>query len=97
LSDIDLSGREGEMPASVTELLPPTKAAVRAEKIETLSNSCVEPLACTLDTATVLSGLSRSKLYEAIQRGTLDAVKAGGRTLILYASLKRYVAALPPA
>jgi excisionase family DNA binding protein len=45
----------------------------------------------------VLSGLSRTKLYEGIQRGTLDAVKAGGRTLIVYASLKRYIAALPPA
>jgi excisionase family DNA binding protein len=71
--------------------------AIKAEKIEALSGSYVEPLACTLDTATVLSGLSRSKLYEGIQRGALDAVKAGGRTLIVYASLKRYVAALPPA
>jgi excisionase family DNA binding protein len=83
------------MSASAAERLPP--AILKAEKIETLSASCVEPLACTLDTATVLSGLSRSKLYEGIQRGTLDAVKAGGRTLIVFASLKRYIAALPPA
>jgi excisionase family DNA binding protein len=84
------------MSASITEQLS-SAAIVKAEKIEALSGSCIEPLACTLDTATVLSGLSRSKLYEGIQRGTLDAVKAGSRTLIVYASLKRYVAALPPA
>jgi excisionase family DNA binding protein len=85
------------MSVSIATPLPATEAAIRAEKIETLRAAYVEPLTCTLDTATVLSGLSRSKLYEGIQRGTLDAVKAGGRTLIVYASLKRYIAALPPA
>jgi excisionase family DNA binding protein len=57
----------------------------------------MEPFTLTIDEATRLSGLSRSRLYEILARGELEARKAGKRTLIVAASLKSYVENLPPA
>jgi hypothetical protein len=57
----------------------------------------VEPLALPLARATLVSGLSRSELYRRLAAGDLQAVKAGKRTLILAASLRAYLAGLPPA
>jgi hypothetical protein len=42
-----------------------------------------------------LTGIGRTKLYEEINAGRIEAVKAGSRTLILVASLRDYVAGLP--
>jgi nucleotidyltransferase/DNA polymerase involved in DNA repair len=40
-------------------------------------------------------GISRSKLYLLIADGTLDARKAGRRTVVTYASLQAYASSLP--
>lgn len=48
----------------------------------------IEPLTVRISTAVRITGLSRSRIYELIQSGDLDAVKVGRATLIPYASLK---------
>ncbi len=42
-------------------------------------------------------GLGRSKIYELLGTGVLEAVKAGRRTLVTEASIARLVAGLPRA
>lgn len=54
-----------------------------------------QPISVTIPEAVRLSGRSRSAIYEAL-KGELPARKAGRRTLILYADLQAYIAALPP-
>ena len=53
------------------------------------------PLAVTIPEAVRLTGISRSALYEAMNRGDLTAKKAGRRTLIAVADLEAYLASLP--
>lgn len=53
------------------------------------------PLAVTISEAAKASGLSRTALYEALNRGALVARKSGRRTLISYADLQTYLASLP--
>lgn len=54
-----------------------------------------KPIAVTVPEAVRASGLSRSRLYEALRRGDLLALKAGRRTLIPFADLEAYLASLP--
>lgn len=49
----------------------------------------------TMPEAVQFSGMSRTALYEALKRGDLTARKAGRRTLISFADLQSYLAALP--
>lgn len=49
----------------------------------------------TLPEAVEYSGLSRSRIYEALKAGELTAKKAGRRTLIPFAELEAYLAGLP--
>ena len=49
----------------------------------------------TVPEAIKFSGLSRTGIYEALKRGDLTARKAGRRTLISFADLEAYLAALP--
>lgn len=53
------------------------------------------PIALTIQDAVKASGLSRSRLYEALKLGELPARKAGRRTLIALADLEAYLASLP--
>lgn len=50
-----------------------------------------EKLALTLEEATALSAVGRTKLYTAIERGELRAKKDGRRTMILRADLVEYL------
>lgn len=54
-----------------------------------------KPIAITIPDAVKVSGLSRSRLYEALKNGSLSARKAGRRTLIGFADLETYLANLP--
>jgi hypothetical protein len=56
-----------------------------------------QPLTVTIPEAVRLSGLSRSELYRQMSVGHIHARKSGSRTLILWASLKAHVEALPEA
>ena len=52
----------------------------------------IEPLTVRISTAVRITGLSRSRIYELIQSGDLEAVKVGRATLIQYGSLKALTA-----
>ncbi|QCO17933.1 DNA-binding protein (plasmid) [Azospirillum brasilense] len=51
----------------------------------------------TVPHAVQFSGIGRSRLYELMNAGQIEAVKAGNRTLVLTASIRAYLADLPAA
>ncbi|WP_271439758.1 helix-turn-helix domain-containing protein [Pontixanthobacter luteolus] len=53
------------------------------------------PLNYQIPEAVQVSGLSRSRIYEALRKQELRAIKAGRRTLIPVAELEAYLASLP--
>lgn len=53
------------------------------------------PIAVTIPEAVNATGLSRSRIYEALKSKALRAKKAGRRTLITLADLEAYLASLP--
>jgi len=64
---------------------PPVKSRSRELQTEGL----------TLDEASVVSGIGRTKLYEAVGNGQLTARKYGSRTIILRDDLMKFLASLP--
>lgn len=60
-----------------------------SELLEALAALPAEPLSVRVADAIKLTGIPRSTLYELIAAGTIDTVKIGRSTFILYASLKR--------
>ena len=55
------------------------------------------PLTISVAEAVRMVGLGRTSLYAAIATGKLNTRKAGRRTLIEVAELKRFVSTLPPS
>ena len=55
----------------------------------------MEPIAYAIDDVTMMVGVGRTKLYEAISSGQLRALKVGRRTLILATDLQNWLATLP--
>ena len=55
----------------------------------------ITPINLTIPDAVRASGMSRTAIYDALKRGRLSAIKCGKRTLIPYASLSSFLAALP--
>jgi excisionase family DNA binding protein len=55
----------------------------------------ISPIAYTIRTAVAVTGLSRSRIYELIGQGQLEARKDGRRTLVMTKSLRTYIASLP--
>ena len=62
-----------------------------------MAENTFAPLAFTISDAVRASGLARSRLYEEMRAGRIEARKAGRRTLILADSLAAFLAALPIA
>lgn len=56
-----------------------------------------EPMAMRVADATKASGIGRSKLYELMAAGVIEARKCGKSTLIMTRSLKAYLNGLPSA
>jgi excisionase family DNA binding protein len=54
-----------------------------------------KPLAYHVDEAVRISGLGRSKLYQAVSSGELRALKCGRRTLIRAEDLEAFISSLP--
>ncbi|UUL82595.1 helix-turn-helix domain-containing protein [Sphingomonas qomolangmaensis] len=52
-------------------------------------HDAMEPIAVRISTAVQLTGICRSTIYELIGDGTIETVKIGRSTFILYPSLKR--------
>jgi hypothetical protein len=57
----------------------------------------MQTISLTIEDAVKVSGLARSRLYELMGRGELEARKAGKRTIITSESLRRYIESLPAA
>jgi len=57
----------------------------------------IAPISFTIKGASAASGFSRSRIFELIRDGKLDARKDGGKTLIMADSLRAVVKSLPPA
>jgi excisionase family DNA binding protein len=55
----------------------------------------MRPYAMTISDAVKWTGIGRTRIYEYINEGQLDAVKIGTRTLITTASLERLIASAP--
>jgi hypothetical protein len=55
------------------------------------------PLAVSIADAVRMSGIGRTSLYMAIQRGALVVRKSGRRTVVPVESLQAFLANLPPA
>jgi excisionase family DNA binding protein len=55
------------------------------------------PIAYTLASACAALGVGRTRLYELISQGKIEARACGGRTLIPAQSLLDFVASLPAA
>jgi hypothetical protein len=62
-----------------------------------ISETDVEPITVTIEQTERLTGESRSQIYNRLGRGEYTGVKSGRRTLIVYASVKAHIAALPRA
>ena len=57
----------------------------------------LEPAHVTMRDGCAYTGDSRTAMYDAIGKGEVEAVKEGKRTLLVFESLKRRVAARKPA
>ena len=57
----------------------------------------IEPAFLPIPAASKFLGLSPASIYRLIGLGKLQAVKAGGKTLLVMQSLRDYAASLPPA
>jgi excisionase family DNA binding protein len=51
----------------------------------------MEPLSVTIKGFTRITGLGRTKTYELMNAGEIERVRAGGRTLIAYDSVRAYI------
>jgi hypothetical protein len=56
-----------------------------------------QPILIPIDRVADMIGKCRRSVYQLIASDQLEAVKAGRNTLVLAASVKRYVDNLPPA
>lgn len=55
----------------------------------------LEPIALGVKDAAAFIGLSKSRLYELISEGSIEARKLGHRTVVPTASLRAFVEAAP--
>jgi excisionase family DNA binding protein len=56
-----------------------------------------DPILMPLNEAAAAIGRCRRSLYDLIASGSINAVKSGRSTLVVYDSLKQYAASLPAA
>jgi excisionase family DNA binding protein len=57
----------------------------------------MEKLLLTITETAAATGMSRSRIFELLREGELEAKRAGRRTLVTADSLRRCVDRLPPA
>jgi hypothetical protein len=60
-----------------------------------LGDQVVTTIAYTIRGAVAASGFSRSRIYELIAQGEVEARKDGRKTLVMAASLAAYIGKLP--
>jgi excisionase family DNA binding protein len=80
------------MPARIRSLRQPNLPAAGHEARTLIAqDQRPEPLTVRIRTATALTGIGRSKLYELIAAGEIETVKIGSITLIPMASLRSLI------
>jgi excisionase family DNA binding protein len=52
-------------------------------------------LACSIQEACRITGIGRTRLYEAVSSGELPAHKCGRRTILLLSDLEKFLEQLP--
>ena len=57
----------------------------------------IDPVLVPLNQAATMIGQHRRTIYSLIAAGRIKAVKSGRSTLVVYDSIKQYIASLPPA
>jgi hypothetical protein len=62
--------------------------------VEKLDVTPVEPLLCSIKAGETILGRSERSIVDLIARGEIAAVKSDRRTMLVYESLKKYVAKL---
>jgi hypothetical protein len=62
--------------------------------VEKLDVAPVEPLLCSIKAGETILGRSERSIVDMIARGEIEAVKSDRRTMLVYSSLKSYVARL---
>jgi excisionase family DNA binding protein len=60
-------------------------------------SALVEREGLSISEACAMAGIGRTKIYQAINDGSLPARKCGKRTIILRSDVFRYLASLPVA
>jgi excisionase family DNA binding protein len=55
----------------------------------------IEPIAVSIQEAVRLSGVGRSSIYEAVNRGEIPIRKRGRRSLVMVEDLRRWIETLP--
>lgn len=63
----------------------------RFDRLPSLANGVLEPLAVRVAVAAELLGLGKTRIYELIEAGDLEIVKIGRSTLIPYKNLKKLI------
>ena len=63
--------------------------------LQTSDSNGFQPIACAPETAALLTGRTRTRIFRAIQNGELVARKDGRATLIEHDELRRWVKSMP--
>jgi hypothetical protein len=66
-------------------------------RASTVTKMEIEPFLLSIPQTAQVIGRCTATIYELIGSGQLQAKKSDGRTLVTMASIKSYVASLPPA
>jgi hypothetical protein len=66
-----------------------------AERAASLHQTGVPPIACSIEDAPSLIGVSRTRIFNAVRKNDLTARKAGRSTIIELEELRRWVKSLP--
>lgn len=64
-------------------------------ELQTSDSNGFQPIACVPETAALLTGRTRTRIFQAIQNGELVAKKDGRATLIEHDELRRWVRSMP--
>jgi hypothetical protein len=62
---------------------------------EPVDNSGIPPVSCSIEDAPKITGLSRTRIFDAVRKKELMARKAGRSTIIEIDELRRWVKSFP--
>lgn len=66
---------------------------VRQQIVDDAAARTLEPISVRISEAVRITGLSKSKIYQLIASGDIEAAKVGRATLVLIESLKSFLQA----